>query len=260
MLLIHGSGSWGVDTFGRQRALADEFRLIMIDRRGYGQNPATTNMGWQIDKDDVAGLLADLGTAHLVGHSSGGTIALLAAAMVPHAVRSLIAVEPTVWGIADPADSPPERPAAYRDARIRAQGLPAKEFLIATSAATGVRDAAGMISAVWAEATDADLAGAEAMRHESWAGGAPIDITALAAAPFPKTVVIGGWDPALHPNVAGILASGWRQAVAAEHSALVRAINARLVTLPRSAHAPMIEETDAFNALLRAAWRAARGG
>src|SRR5215831_20621037 len=117
VLLIHGSGSWGVDTFGRQRALADEFRLIMIDRRGYGQNPATTNMGWQIDKDDVADLLADLGTAHLVGHSSGGTIALLAAAMVPHAVRSLIVVEPTVWGIADPADSPPERPAAYRDAR-----------------------------------------------------------------------------------------------------------------------------------------------
>ena len=34
VLLIHGSGSWGTDTFGGQRALADEFRLIVLDRRG----------------------------------------------------------------------------------------------------------------------------------------------------------------------------------------------------------------------------------
>jgi pimeloyl-ACP methyl ester carboxylesterase len=257
-VLVHGSGSWGADTFGSQRDLADEFRLIMIDRRGYGQSPATDCMGWQTDKNDVAALLAHLGGAHLVGHSTGGTVALIAAAMVPRAVWSLIVVEPTVWGIADPADSPPERPAAYHRAWLRGRELSAQDFLITTTEVTGMHDVEAMISASWAQGTEADWAAAEAMRHESWAGRASIDVGALAAAGFPKTVVVGGWDQALHPDIAGMWASGWHQAVAAEHSALAQAISARLVTMSRSVHAPMIEETEAFNALLRETWRAAR--
>lgn len=258
VLLIHGSGSWGVDTFGAQRALADEFRLIMMDRRGYGQSPATTDMGWQTDKDDAADLLVDLGGAHLVGHSSGGTVALLAAAMAPYAVRSLTVVEPTVWGVADPAKSPPERAAAYREAWMRGRNLSARDFLVAITEVTGVQDAAGMMSASWADASEEDWAGAEAMRHESWPGGAPIDVAALAATSFPKTVVVGAWDPALHPDIAGMWASGWRQAVTAEHSALAAGIGARLVRMQRSAHNPMTEETGAFNDLLRDTWRTAR--
>ena len=257
VLLIHGSGSWGIDTFGKQRPLADEFRLIMIDRRGYGQSPETTRMGWQTDRHDVAELLTELGGAHLVGHSTGGTVALLAAAMVPHAVRSLVVVEPTVWGIADPALSPPERPAAYQDAWTRGQSMSAKEFLITTTAVTGLRNAEAMISAMWDSATEADLAAAEAMRLETWAGSAPIDVAALAAGTFPKLVVVGAWDRAVYPDLADMWASGWRRAVAAEHCALGSGIGARLVTMSRSAHGPMLEETEAFNALLRTIWRTA---
>ena len=256
VLLIHGSGSWGVDTFGAQRTLADEFRLIIMDRRGYGQSPPAESMGWQTDKDDVARLLTELGSAHVVGHSTGGTVALIAAAMVPHAVRSLVVVEPTVWGIADPAVSPPERPAAYQEAWTRGQRLSAKEFMIVTTEAAGVKDAAAMIAQSWASATEADRAAAEAMRRESWAGRAPIDVTALATARFAKVVVVGAWDVDLHPDLAGMWASGWRQAVAAEHCALAHAISGRLVTMSRSAHGPMIEETDTFNAMLRDTWRA----
>lgn len=257
VLLIHGSGSWGVDTYGAQGALAGEFRLIMMDRRGYGRSPATERMGWQTDKDDVAELLTDLGSAHLVGHSTGGTVALIAAAMVPQAVRSLVVVEPTVWGIADPAVSPRERPTAYQDAWTRAQQLPAREFMIAITEAAGVQAAEAMISASWVSMTDADRAAAEAMRHESWAGSAPVDVDALAATGFAKVVVVGAWDPALYPDLADMRATGWRQAVAGEHCALARAIGARHVTMSRSAHSPMIEDTEAFNELLRASWRAA---
>lgn len=255
VLLVHGSGSWGYDTFGNQRPLEDEFRLIMVDRRGYGHSPATAKMGWQTDKNDVAELLTELGSAHLVGHSTGGTVALLAAAMVPCAVRSLVVVEPTVWGMADPVLSPLERPAAYQEAWMRGQSLTAKEFLIMTTAATGLRNAEAIISAMWDSATDDDLAAAEAMRHETWAGRAPIEVAALAAAGFPKLVVVGGWDRALYPDLDDMWESGWRQAVAAEHCALACAIKARLVTMPRSAHGPMREETEEFNALLRRTWR-----
>jgi len=257
VLLIHGSGSWGVDTFGAQRTLADEFRLIIMDRRGYGQSPPAESMGWQTDKDDVAHLLTELGSAHVVGHSTGGTVALIAAAMVPHAVRSLVVVEPTVWGIADPAVSPPERPAAYQEAWTRGQRLSAKEFMIVTTEAAGVKDAAAMISQSWASASEADWAAAEAMRRASWAGSAPIDVAALAAAGFAKVVVVGAWDLDLHPDLADMWASGWRQAVAAEHCSLAQAVSGRLVTMSRSAHGPMIEEADTFNALLRDTWRAA---
>ncbi len=257
VLLIHGSGSWGIDTFGAQRALADEFRLIMMDRRGYGRSPASSNMGWQTDKDDAAALLTELGCAHLVGHSTGGTVALLAAAMIPDAVRSLTVIEPTVWGIADPADSPPARPAAYQDAWTRGQGMSAKDFLIITTEVTGLRNAAAMIAETWAAATEAECAALEAMRHESWAGGAPVDVDSLAKADFPKVVVVGGWNQEVYPDLADMWASGWHQAVAAEHSALAHSINARLVTMNCSAHTPMTEETDAFNCLLRQTWHSA---
>ncbi len=266
VLFLHGSGSWGLDTFGPQRALADQFRLILADRRGYGQSPrpaagpegpVTVSMGWQTDKDDVAELLTELGGAHLVGHSTGGTVALIAAAMVPEAVSSLVVIEPTVWGIADPALSPPWRPAAYQRAWTRAQGLPAKEFLVAITRAAGLPDAEAMISASWAANTEADLAAAEAMRHESWAGTAPVDVAALASAGFRKVVVVGAWDPALYPELDDMRAAGWRQAVAAEHEALALAIGADLETMSRSAHSPMLEDTEAFNAVLRATWRSA---
>ena len=257
MLLLHGSGSWGSDTYSGQRPLADEFRLVLVDRRGYGQSPPAAHMGWQTDKDDIAALLTELGGAHLVGHSTGGTVALLAAAMVPEAVRSLLVVEPTVWGIADPADASPEWPAVYQETWTRGQGLSPRDFLVITTAITGVKNAEAMIDESWNSASDDDWAAIRAMQHESWAGTAPIDVGAIAAASFPKVVVVGGWDIALFPDLSDMWESGWHQAVAAEHCALARGIGARLVTMDRSAHGPMYEETEAFNVLLRDTWRAA---
>lgn len=257
-LLIHGSQSWGIDTFGQQRALAGEFRVILIDRRGYGQSPPAPVIGWPADTGDVAGLLTELGGAHLAGHSSGGTVALLAAALVPHTVRSLVVVEPSVWGIADPGDSPPVCAAADRDTWTRGPGMSAREFLIARTELLGGQDAAGMVSAMTAGFTEADWAGVDVMRREAWPGDATIDLTALAAAGFPKVVAIGAWDPAVHPTAAKIPASEHHRATAAEHRALARRINGRLVTFSRSMHAPMVEEPDAFNALLRDTWRATR--
>lgn len=257
-VFVHGSGSWGDETFGAQRALADEFRVILIDRCGYGQSPAAGPIGWPTDRVVVADLLTELGRAHLVGHSTGGTVALLAAADVPDAVRSLTVIEPSVWGIADPADSPPECAAADQDVWRRGPELSAEEFQIALTELAGVPDAAGMVAAWTARFTDADWAGANAQRHEAWPGDARIDLTAIAVGRFPKSVAIGAWDAALHPALAEVAASRRRRAVEAEHRALARRIEARLVTFSQSAHNPMSEEPDTFNTLLRDTWREAR--
>jgi pimeloyl-ACP methyl ester carboxylesterase len=254
-VFVHGSGSWGAETFGAQRALADEFRVILIDRCGYGQSPAAGPIGWPTDTGVVADLLTELGHAHLVGHSTGGTVALLAAAGVPDSVHSLTLVEPSVWGVADPVDSPPEIAAADKDVFWRGPGLSAEEFLVALNELAGVPDPAGMVSAMIPSFTDAEWAGANAFRNEAWPGDAKIDLATLAVSRFPKLVAIGAWDLAVHPELAGITASGQRQARGAEHRALAQRINADLVTFSLSTHLPMIEEADRFNALLRDTWR-----
>ena len=255
-VLVHGSGSWGIGTYRQQRALAGEFRLNLLDRRGYGQSPAAGAIGWPTDAGDVAGLLTELGGAHLVGHSSGGTVALLAAALAPHAVRSLVAVEPAVWGIADPGSSPPAYRAADRDTWLRGPAVSAREFLIALGELYVGAAAAAGVAATTSGFTEADWAAADTWRHEAWPGDAAIDVTGLAAAGFPKVVVLGSYDPATSPATAALAASGHLRALQAERRALAQRINARLVTFRHSTHAPMIEEPDAFNALLRGTWLA----
>ncbi|WP_372472278.1 alpha/beta fold hydrolase [Jidongwangia harbinensis] len=53
---------------------------------------------YAIDAEDIGDLLA--GGAHLVGHSYGGTVAMLAAAAHPDLVRSLALIEPCAHTVA----------------------------------------------------------------------------------------------------------------------------------------------------------------
>jgi Alpha/beta hydrolase family len=76
-IFVHGSFGWGLDTFPEQRALSDEYRIILVDRRGFGGSSSLEAMGWPADMHDVAALLDDVGPAHLVGQSYGAVVALL---------------------------------------------------------------------------------------------------------------------------------------------------------------------------------------
>jgi pimeloyl-ACP methyl ester carboxylesterase len=97
-VLVHGSFGWGEETFGEQRPLAERYRLLLVDRRGFGGSPANGRVDFERDADDVVELLGD--GAHLVGHSYGGVVSLLAAGRRPEAVRSLLLIEPPAFGIA----------------------------------------------------------------------------------------------------------------------------------------------------------------
>ena len=61
----------------------------MVDRRGFAASPDIDRSDHDVDALDVVDLL-DAGGAHVVGHSYGGVVALLAAGRRPDAVRSLI--------------------------------------------------------------------------------------------------------------------------------------------------------------------------
>jgi pimeloyl-ACP methyl ester carboxylesterase len=100
LLLIHGSwtdhSNWNPVVAG----LSESFRVVTYDRRGHGlsEKPGTQGSGEE-DARDAAALLArlEMSPAHIVGNSSGGSIALKLAAAQPQVFRSLTAHEPPLF-------------------------------------------------------------------------------------------------------------------------------------------------------------------
>jgi pimeloyl-ACP methyl ester carboxylesterase len=98
IVFVHGSVMGGRATWSAQRRLRERFEIEIFDRPGYPPHPDVDH----VDFEEHAALVADAlpsGT-HLVGHSYGGVISLLAAASAPDRVRSLTVIEPPASGIA----------------------------------------------------------------------------------------------------------------------------------------------------------------
>ena len=97
VVLIHGSGP-GVTAYANWRpvlpALAENFRVLAPDMVGFGfsERPANIEYGLQTWADQVVGLMdtLELPTAHMVGNSFGGAIALRIAAQHPDRVGKLV--------------------------------------------------------------------------------------------------------------------------------------------------------------------------
>jgi pimeloyl-ACP methyl ester carboxylesterase len=97
VILIHGSGP-GVTSYANWRlvipALAANFRVLAPDMVGFGysERPAGIEYGIQTWADQVVGLMdtLQLGTAHIVGNSFGGAIALRLAVQHPDRVGKLV--------------------------------------------------------------------------------------------------------------------------------------------------------------------------
>jgi pimeloyl-ACP methyl ester carboxylesterase len=97
VVLIHGSGP-GVTSYANWRlvmpALAENFRVLAPDMVGFGfsERPANIRYGLQTWADQVVGLMdaLELPSAHLVGNSFGGAIALRIATQHPGRVGKLV--------------------------------------------------------------------------------------------------------------------------------------------------------------------------
>ena len=98
-VLVHGSMSFGELAFSEQRPLAERWRLELLDRRGYGRSPERDGrVDFAEDARDLAAALDE--PAHVLGHSYGGLVCLLAAALRPEQVRSLTVIEPPAFALA----------------------------------------------------------------------------------------------------------------------------------------------------------------
>jgi pimeloyl-ACP methyl ester carboxylesterase len=186
LLLVHGSVVNAELTWSAQKPLAERFEIVAPNRRGFPPGPDVE----QVDFEDEAVWLErflEPGT-HLVGHSYGGVIALLAAARRPETLHSLTVIEPPAFGVA--------------------RGIPAAdEFMARTGQhwTSGPRDPAeflrGFLSLVGSSTppghfTPELLQGARTLMVERSPAEAVIPFDELAAAPFPKLVVSGGHSPA----------------------------------------------------------------
>jgi pimeloyl-ACP methyl ester carboxylesterase len=183
LVLVHGSVVGGRATWAPQRPLSERFELLVVERPGFPPNPPVAKVDFEADAALVADLLHE--GDHLVGHSYGGVIALLAASRRPGALASLTAVEPPATGVAtgDPdvdAFAAGGRALYTSDATSSPEAL-LRDFL----AAVGSRfDPPSPLPPALEQ-------GARALMVERGPWEAEIPLAALAEAPFPKLVVSG---------------------------------------------------------------------
>lgn len=109
VVCLHANASSSSQWRALMDLLAPRFRVLAADSYGAGKSPLPPAGGARL-KDEVA-LLAPVFAAagerfSVVGHSYGGAVALVAAAMFPERVRALALYEPTLFALVE-AESPP---------------------------------------------------------------------------------------------------------------------------------------------------------
>jgi pimeloyl-ACP methyl ester carboxylesterase len=186
LLLVHGSVVNAELTWSAQRPLAGRFEIVAPNRRGFPPGPDVDHVDFE---DEAAWLepFLEPGT-HLVGHSYGGVIALLAAARRPELLRSLTVIEPPAFGIARGIPAADEFMGGIEEHWTSGPRDPA-EFLRGFLALVGSSTPAGTF-------TPELLQGARTLMVERPPSEAVIPFDELAPAPFPKLVVSGGHSAA----------------------------------------------------------------
>jgi pimeloyl-ACP methyl ester carboxylesterase len=182
VVLVHGTILCGEPTWAAQMPLAERWRLVVPDRRGYGGSNSGQTSDWEQDGWDIAELLGD--GAHLVGLSYGGVGSLFAAADRPEAVRSLCLIEPALMSVASAGSVAAWT--ADRDRIRREFGEDPRGYLDAVLGAIG---AAFPMPDPLPEVFEQ---GARASIAERFAADAEPSLDSIRDATYPKLVISGG--------------------------------------------------------------------
>jgi pimeloyl-ACP methyl ester carboxylesterase len=187
LLLVHGGIVPGWQTWHAQRELAETHRLVVPHRPGYPPNPPGDGIDFPSQAQAIAELI-EPGT-HLVGHSYGGVVSLLATALVPDRIRSLTLIEPPAFGLVrgNPAV---EELIGRLEPLFSDTDLSAREFFLRFAATVS---ATPNLPDVLPPKTEASIT---ASRVEPLPWTADIRLDAVAAAGLPTMVFSGGHSPA----------------------------------------------------------------
>ena len=233
ILFLHGLGMTRTGWDAQLEALADGHRCVAWDLPGYGASAPLGDFSLVAAADAAAGLVERLGgSAHVVGMSMGGMIALELALRHPERVRSLALVDTSPAFGLDGTD-----PDAWRAARLAPLDAGARIEDFAEPVLRGVMapnpDPAAVANAV-ASMLRVPLAG---LRQSIAALPAHDVRDRMGAIAAPTLVVVGELDEETPPSYAEALAAGIP--------------GARLVVIPGAGHLTPFEAPDALSALLR---------
>jgi pimeloyl-ACP methyl ester carboxylesterase len=185
-LLVHGSVVNAEVTWNAQKTLAGRFEIVSPNRRGFPPGPDVESVDFE---DEAVWLQPFLEPgSHVVGHSYGGVIALLAVAKQPESVRSLTVIEPPALGVARGRPAVDGFVERIEEHWTNGPHDPA-EFLGGFLALVGSSIPPGSFSPEL-------LQGARTLMVERSPSEAVIPVDDLARAPFPKLVVSGGHSAA----------------------------------------------------------------
>jgi len=178
---VNGDATWSA-----QRPLADRFELVIPNRRGFPPGPDVDRVDFE-DEAVWLGQFVKPGT-HLVGHSYGGVISLIAAMRYADRLRSLTVIEPPAFKVAQGNAEADAFAAGGTELWEHGPRDPA-EFLRAFLTTVGSSTPPGNF-------TPELLQGARTLMVERypWTAEPPLD--ELAATPFRKLVVSGGHSAA----------------------------------------------------------------
>ena len=99
VILVHGSITDAETTWAPLLApLRERFDVVLHTRPGYPPRPPVEHTDFEDQADEVSALLAD--GDHLVGHSYGGVVSLLAASRTTANIASLAVSEPPAFDVA----------------------------------------------------------------------------------------------------------------------------------------------------------------
>lgn len=188
-MLVHGSLATGPLEWQGQRPLVEEgYELVVPTRHAYTPAGSLAREGedFLADGQEVAALLGC--GAHLVGHSYGALVALVAAHERPEAVRSLVLAEPPLFGA---SDDPAATRLQHDLVHLLELDIDDREFLIAFLEMVGT-DVADLPPTLVDELSTM----APALRRARQPWQTPVPVAGLAEAPFPVVVVSGAHHPA----------------------------------------------------------------
>jgi pimeloyl-ACP methyl ester carboxylesterase len=202
VLFVHGSVVGSALTWRRQRELAERWELILPNRPGFAGSPPLERNDFEVEAPLFAELLGD--GAHLVGHSYGAVIALMAAAERPEAVRSLTVSEPGALLLAAGRAEVDEMIASGEQLYREPASIPSEAFLRLFRMGTGSSHETPD------ELPESLARGVELLKRERPPWEAEVPLGRLAAAGFPVLVISGDHSPAFEAvcdSLAGALSA-----------------------------------------------------
>ena len=183
LVFVHGSVGNASATWSAQRALEERFECVFLTRGGYPPGPPLARIDFEEQADEVA---ADLREGdHLVAHSYGGVVSLLAAARKP-VLASLTVGEPPCFGVARGHPDVEQFLTQYESFDAAGPREYLEFFLPLVGSEIRLPD----------PLPPALEQGARAAMAERTPDQAVIPLTELAATPFPKLVISGGHNAA----------------------------------------------------------------